>query len=308
MIFDDAIRSGQLSQSDLAVVSYIREHPHDVAHMTAQELGEAAFVSASTVVRMCKKAGFRSFVDMKVELVRELSDEESFASVDSDFPRLGDANENQITMTISSMEREAIRKTERLLARVDWEPILRALDEASSITIIAAGFSLAAAQVFAENMRRIGKHVTMPKDVWEAGGWAGACPRAEIFIFVSYSGLGTHLEAPLEVLNKRGMKSIAITSDVDCPLRRSATWHLPMALTERRHMYNRTAPFQSSTAEAYVLNTLYAQLFSRNYRKYREIIDGMLKLQGVALSLDSRGEVVLGGTNKMLNSYKRSDV
>ena len=304
MVFDDAVRSGTLSQSDLSVVAFIHAHPHEVVGMTSQELGDAAFVSASTVVRLCKKGGFRSFADMKVRLARDLADEECFRRVDSDFPELANASFEQVISTVSSMEREAIRKTERLLAGVCWEPIVEALDRAASISIFASGFSLAACEPFVQNLERIGKRVKFHSEFLVAQHWAAACPRDEFGIIVSYSGEGAHVEGPAGILAKRGIKSLSITSDADCPLRHLTTWHLPLALTERRQMYARVAPFQSTCAESYVLDVLYAMLFSRNYTQNARTIQRSLDMQGITVKLDSEGKVVLEGMPSGLGSMR----
>ena len=295
MLFDDAIRSGRLSQGDLSVVAYIKAHPHEVMDMTSQELGDAAFVSASTVVRLCKKAGFKSFADMKVRLARELADEESFRRVDPDFPELSNASFEQVVSTISSMEREAMRKTERLLAGVDWEPILKALDQAAGISIYATGFSLAACEPFVQNLERIGKRVKLHSEFLIAQHWAATCPRDEFAIIVSYSGEGAHVEGPAGIIAKRGLKSLSITASADCPLAHLTTWHLPLALTERRQMFARVAPFQSTCAESYVLDVLFALLFARNFTLNMRTIKRSLDMQGVVVKLEKDGSVTLGG-------------
>ena len=287
MLFDDVLKSGTLSQGDLAVVNYVKQHPHDVVHMSSRELGEATFVSPSTVVRLCKKAGFGSFANMKVALARELADEESYQAVDSDFPELEHASVDRVLATISSMEREAIRKTERLLAQVDWNSLLQAFEQAPSVTIYAIGSSRTACLGFAENLRRIGKRVTLASENYAlAGQWAGSCPRDELSVLVSYNGQGTHVEHPARVLARRGLKSVSVSSEADDALCRLTTWHLSVALTERRFMNARMAPFQSSVATTYVLDTLFAELFARNYAAYSHVIARALDVQGTSLKLE----------------------
>ncbi len=295
MVFDEAVRSRSLSQSDLAVVEYIRQHPHDAVKMNSRELAEATFVSSSTVVRLCKKAGFASFGDMKVTLARELADEESYQRVDADFPKLSGASAARVISTISSMEREAIRKTERLLAEVDWEPILCALDASPSISFYAIGYSRSASANCIENFQRIGKHVTHIDDIMIASHWSAVCPRDEFSIIVSYSGTGGLIEFPLRTLKKRGLKTLSITSDTDNMVRNHTTWSLPVVLTERRLMNNRVAPFQSTSATAFALDVLYATLFSRNYAKYQRVIDQSLERQGVNISMDRSGAIEMTG-------------
>lgn len=281
MIFDDAIRSGSLSQSDLAVVDYIARNPQEVVRMTARELAAAAFVSPSTVVRLCKKAGFKSFGEMKVLLAREQADEESYGRTDADFPELGNASTAQVIERVSSLHREAVRKTERLLTQVRWEPIVAALDAAEEICVCAAGYSLVGCAAFVRDMRRLGRRIMLCEEDYQMREWASACPRGELFVFVSYSGY-TWTSTSSRIVAKRGLSSIAVTQP-GSDLARNATWTIPLALTERIGANDRMSHFQSVESEMYALDTLYALWFSRDYAKHAREIVTILDRQGARI-------------------------
>lgn len=283
MIFDEAIRSGNLSQSDLAIVNYIAQHPHDVVHMTARQLAEAAYVSPSTVVRLCKKAGFSSFGDMKVLLAREMADEDSFEHLDADFPELADASAAQVIARVSSMEREAVRKTERLLAQVNWTPILDALDKAEGISIRAIAYSSDAAMPFAHDVQRMGRRVTICREQSESRQWLASCPRNEFVVFISYSGVTPDLVDESCIVKARGLDSLSICVS-GAPLAAHTTWTLPLANTERPGANDRISHFQSIGAELYALNTLYALWFARNYYVNVRSLAANLERQGLRVN------------------------
>lgn len=281
MLFDKAISSGTLSQSDLAVIDYITKQPEEVLRMSSRELAAASFVSPSTVVRLCKKIGFESFGAMKVALARELSDEDAFERLDADFPQLASSSVAQVIARVSSLEREAIRKTERLLSGADWEPIIRALDACEGISFYSMGYSTDSPWLFAHDMQRLGKRVSVLDDTSRQREWASTCPRTELGILMSYGGETRQIAEIGAILAHRGLKSIAITSNPQGTVARSATWHLPIAQTQTSGAYDRIANIQAHASQCHALNTLYSVYISKNYQKVRETITAGLERQGV---------------------------
>ncbi len=67
------IREGRhaFRQSEQKVGEYILTHPREVINLPITELAEAIGVSEATIVRMCKKIGFRGFHDLKISLASE---------------------------------------------------------------------------------------------------------------------------------------------------------------------------------------------------------------------------------------------
>ena len=57
--------------SERQVAEYILAHASEVINLPITELAEQAGVSEATVVRMCKKVGFRGFQELKIALAME---------------------------------------------------------------------------------------------------------------------------------------------------------------------------------------------------------------------------------------------
>ena len=301
MLFDRAIQSGTLSQSDLAVVDYVSRHPHETLDMTSRELADAAYVSSSTVVRLCKKAGFGSFGGMKVALAQELTNEEAYEQLDADYPQLEGASVAQVIARTSSLKRQAIKRTEQLLAGVNWTPIVDALEACNSISIHGICFSMDAASVFAHDMGRLGKRVTLCEVESHSREWAAACPRDEFSIFVSYTG--NSLADSAYVLMQRGLKSLAITAEGENPLMRLCSWHVPIALVGQRFAADRVAHYQDCAAQSYALDVLYSLYFSRAYTQHHKELSLMLHRQEMAVAHSLDGTVKLVAIGQRANSW-----
>lgn len=303
MIFDAAVKSGFLSQADLAIVEYINRNPEAVLKMTSRSLAEAAFVSPSTVVRLCQKAGFGSFGNMKVALARELSSNESVEAVNPDYPQLADASVSQVTSRISSLVRSTIRRTETILAEFNWTPIIDALAACGGITICALAFSMDAATPFARDLRRLGMRVTLCEEGSKAREWAATCPRDELFILVSYTGMTNLCINVASITQHRGLKSVAVVAEGTNTLGQMTTWRIPVALMQRRFAADRVANYQTLIAQSYALNVLYAMYFSRDYEKNRQTLKTMLDRQGIQLVQLQDGNITLAPSQEDPHSW-----
>ena len=292
MRFDTILKQGKLTQTEEAIVSYLVEHPYDAAHMSVRELAAATFVSPSAVIRVCKRLGFKSFGDLKVELARQTEQTSSFERVDADFPSLSADSPDRVAAPISSMEREGIKRTERLLSEVDWSPIIDAMEGAGGITVSAIGYSNLAAQGFIQNVRRLGYRVTECQEVSLGGPWIATCPRDEFHIIVSYSGETNDPVAYAKLLRRRGLKALSVTAEGDNTIKRLTNWNLPLALTERKYVTSRIGFFQSLAETRYALDTLYSVLFARDWEANVRQLSAGLERQGWHLTVTETGEVI----------------
>ncbi len=292
MRFDAVLRQGRLTTTEQAIVSYLVENPYDATRMSVRELAAATFVSPSAIIRACKRLGFKSFGDLKVELARQTEHASSFERVDADFPALDPDSPARIAATISSLEREGIKRTERLLGEVEWTPIVDAMEGAGGITVSAIGYSNLAAQGFIQNVRRLGYRVTECREVSLADQWIATCPRDEFHIIVSYSGETDDPVGYAKLLRRRGLRTLSITAEGDNTIKRLADWNLPLALTERKFVTSRIGFFQSLAETRYALDTLYSVLFARDWEANVRQLSAGLERQGWHLTVTETGEVV----------------
>lgn len=63
----------RFSKGQRSIADYIIKHYAESAYMTASQLGKAAKVSESTVVRFATELGYEGFPEMKVDLIKSLS-------------------------------------------------------------------------------------------------------------------------------------------------------------------------------------------------------------------------------------------
>ena len=75
MILQNLKNNNTLTSSEKAAADYILKNPDKVLKMTSRELAEQIYVSAPTIIRLCKKLGYESFTDFKMDLSKATTDE-----------------------------------------------------------------------------------------------------------------------------------------------------------------------------------------------------------------------------------------
>lgn len=284
------IDNSKLTETDRAILAFISQHPQEAQSMSAKQLAEATFTSPAAIVRFCKRAGFESLPALKLELARRNEAGSDFVG-DFDFPRLDQAGDAQAIHSIASIERSSIRETEKILSDMDLSPIIDAMEAATGFALYGMGYSQNATKTFYTNMTRLGHAVMRDFDSSRMASWAGTCAPTDMAFLVSYSGETESSVFHAEILKKRGVKTVSITTSDPNTLATQTTWNIPVAATERRFFNNRISPFASTAAIEFVFDVLYALFFKRHYTENLRKLTNSLVVQGAKPRYSAEGRV-----------------
>ncbi|HYG58664.1 MAG TPA: MurR/RpiR family transcriptional regulator, partial [Symbiobacteriaceae bacterium] len=68
--FDELLPT--LRRAEARLGTYIQAHPHDVIQLSITDLADRSGTSEATVVRLCRRLGFRGFQEFKIGLAQSL--------------------------------------------------------------------------------------------------------------------------------------------------------------------------------------------------------------------------------------------
>jgi len=71
MIHQQLADDSKFTFQEQAIVAFIREFPESILELSAKDLASASYTSAATVVRFCKKLGFKGYPDFQLKYVKE---------------------------------------------------------------------------------------------------------------------------------------------------------------------------------------------------------------------------------------------
>lgn len=262
MPFLVSAKNAKLTKTEEAIVSYIAKNAEGIPRMSLHDLATASFASPASVTRLSRKLGYASYSEMQVSIARELAENGSLVPIDADFPTLDASSTAKLASTLATLEVQSIRATQKLLARVNLNPIVNEIVRRRMLCVLGLGFSNTVIHTFKANMERLGHTVVTETDWSRARTIATSCDVQFLPILISYSGK-TDITDVARMFASRGMRTLSITSEGPNDLSAITTWNLPVARLERDFANNRVAPIASVTATEYVLNLLYLAVFSR---------------------------------------------
>lgn len=219
----DIIKEKQsgMSKGHRAVAEYILGHFDSAAYMTAQNLGAAAGVSESTVVRFASELGLDGYPNLQ-QKVQEAARHRltSVQRIKLSKSRLGD----DIPGSVLTSDMEKIRYTMEHLSRDSFARAMDAIDEAGNIYITGVRSSAALAQFLFYYLDIIYDNV---KFIRSSGGseifeQLMKVGKNDVMIAISFPRYSSNIAKAADFAASAGAKVIAITDSPSSPIAKEA--------------------------------------------------------------------------------------
>ncbi|MBR4471802.1 MAG: MurR/RpiR family transcriptional regulator [Erysipelotrichaceae bacterium] len=254
------------SDSEKEIADFILKEREKVLEMSAHDICDETYTSTSSIVRLCRKIGLDGFKEFKIKYAAELERRvDHMDDIDPDFPfekndtaldiaqKMDVLMVNNINASYDMMTKQAkeLQKAAKLITR------------ARRVLITGMGDSYLKAQVFQSNMIKIDRIVLLCNISGDQSSLADIMTPVDCAIVVSYSGNTRAVYEIVEVLRKRGVPMVAITSDPDSMIGKAASIILQMPKKEQA--WDKQATFASQAATEYFLNVLYSYIYVMDY-------------------------------------------
>lgn len=222
-VYDD------LFEAEKKIASFVMNHQNEVIEMTVSSLANASGASEATIIRFCKKCGFKGFHDLKLNLAKQMmTSNETTTSNELDPNNLKQSLQNilankvdEITQTISMMDEKVIRS------------VLDLMNKARVIQFAAVGNTIPVSLDAAYKFNQIGL-TSMATPIHETQlALTYTLGADDLIVVISNSGASKDLITLLEVGNQKNIKSVAITNHDNSPIAELATYHITTATRER---------------------------------------------------------------------------
>lgn len=153
MIIRRLTETTNLSTSDQLIVKYILDNPDCILRYNAKDLAEVCFTSSPTIIRLCKKLGFKGYPDFRYRYIEEYNtlpkaiEEITFSSTLNDILRLLPFRYEMI----------AKNSADRINTR-DFSFIVSEFRKANSIDFYATGINMGICQAACVRLTNLGYH------------------------------------------------------------------------------------------------------------------------------------------------------
>lgn len=259
-----------LSVSEKNLADYILKHRQQVLSLSVQALAKAAFVSPSTVVRLCQKLGLNGYAQFKIQLASDLQKGQDLPTlVNPDFPMAENDSFFEISRNLLDLEQQTLQMTYQSLNAAAYQKAAGLLEKADRIALFAIGDSFLDALSFQNRMMKLSKSIQFTPLPGEQSILARTLNEKDAAILISYSGLSERLESIFASLLENNVKMIVVTSNSNSPLSSEASVILDLPQTESSGF--KLSTFAARFSIQYVLNLLYLVYFNLHYEENTQL-------------------------------------
>ncbi|NBH72831.1 MurR/RpiR family transcriptional regulator [Clostridiaceae bacterium] len=246
----------QFFDAEKKIADYIMEHKKEVVEMTVAELAKASKTSDATVSRFCRRCGFKGFQSLKIDLAKEVMEEERDSlqvSNEIDRSRLAQSLQNILANKMAEMT-----STVGMLDPDNLETILRILETARTIQFVAVGNTIPVAMDGAFKFNQLG-FPSVSSSIWEAQiAYTYNLGPRDVVLVISNSGTSRRLLELVRGAHENGARILVITNNASSPLATASDYKIITATREKLL----TGEFWFSRIPAMlVIETLYLLLF-----------------------------------------------
>ncbi|WP_313073474.1 MurR/RpiR family transcriptional regulator [Lacrimispora sp.] len=276
-----------LSETEEIIAAFLVEQGIKIRKYSTRNLAEATYTSPATIVRLCKKLGFKGFDDFKEQFLKEIQYlDQQYGDVDINFPFSKNDTIMKAANKISHLYEETIHDTISLLQHDALQKVITLFKYCQTIYIFSAGTSLNQAESFREKMLKIGKHVSISNNLNYQLYEAGCLSNKDVAILISYSGETDKTLQVAEECKKKSVPIIAITSFGENSLSKFATCKL--IISTKESMFQNLGDYSTHLSIALILDILYSTYFLQDYENnYQKKLEKARVLEKLRRSTNS---------------------
>lgn len=264
MLIIEQMKSEHFSDAEQTLVDYMTENPQSLENMTTTALAQITHTNPTSLIRVAKKLGFKGWTDLKEAFLKEWHYLNSnYNSIDANLPFEKQDNLLSIANKLATLEHNTIQDT---LSLLDYQNLMQAQEKllkAKEIKIFGSHTNAMISQDFVTKMRRINRNVSIASTFHYIDYEAYHSTEDTCAIVISYTGENDVMLKCIDMLRERGSSIISLTSIGDNTI--SKLSDVTLHITTREKLYSKIANFTSNTSIIYLLNLLYAVVFTHDY-------------------------------------------
>lgn len=265
-IFSKLNKLTSLTENEKILVRYMKNNSETFVKMSAVEISEAAFVSTSTIYRLCQKLNLSGLSELKVQVsmcINEYLKEDN--SIDYNYPFKQNETRNQVVLKMKELYEQTLVSSLNLIDTEQLRLISNVLRKACHIDFYTSAGNIYFAQNFKFQMQEIGTFINVPIEEYHQLLTASTSDTNHVAIIVSFEGRGFIMEKLARTLKSNETPIILISSTNENPLTNYANYHLYLSSNENH--FNKISSFSTRLSLLYILDCIYTSYFKFDYDK-----------------------------------------
>jgi len=251
----------KLRDSEKKIIEFIEQNQDEIIHLSITEVAERSETSESSVVRLCKRLGYKGFQDLKINLAKEvIAPEKQIHEV----IEKGD----DVVMIKKKVFQSNIQALYDSIEVCDDGQLKKAVDAIANARLIefyGTGGSGAVALDAHHKLLKLGiKSFTYSDPVLQAMS-ASVLTKLDVVIAISHTGSNTDVLDALKIAKEAGATIICITNSSKSPITKISDIVLQTASKETLF---RTDAISSRIAQLTIIDILVASVATQQYELY----------------------------------------
>lgn len=264
------------------VADAILENSEEVVHLSITELAHQADVSDATVVKFCKRLGYKGFQEFKILLAQDVVMKRApiYGAVEPD------DDVETIREKIFEANITALQDTRRVLSKKALQATVQALGNAGEIHFYGIGASGIVAVDAEQKFSRIGLRANAFVDPHMQITRAALLKPGDVAVGISYSGETQEIVEALQAARAAGAITISITNYSNSAVAGVADHVLLIASQEN---ILRSGAISSRIAQLSTIDTLFIAVALVDFDKSKHSIDKTKKALSQRKLANTRG-------------------
>jgi DNA-binding MurR/RpiR family transcriptional regulator len=269
-IIDQIHERSAFTPTEREIATFLEENSKEATNLSLDELSERIFVSKSTVIRFCKKLGFKGHKELCVELAKELStylmDDRR---IDASFPyKLGD-DKKMLADKVYALNYGALVQTYQDLDLDQLYRMAKTMHEKKAIRVYSFDDNVNVVQAFTDAMREIGANINLcPFSSMSIQQAASQTPDS-VALFVTYHTREASAIQSAKILSGRKVPLFVITGPFKGMLSTYAQEKVSASIYEGEP---KSVSISSRNAICLILDILYSYYYSFDIEKHERSI------------------------------------
>lgn len=248
----------KFTNSEIKIFNYVNNNLEKLLYKSLTEVANLCNVGESTVLRFCRKLGFKGYQDFKLALARDLALIQR-KDDSAEISYIGKVKQNMI---------QAIENTFSLIDNEQLQQAINYVKNSDNVVIYGVSSSGIAGLDMQNRLMRIGKYINVINDSHNQMIHSNSLTSGSTIIAISLTGSTKDIVDAVDNGKQRGAKIIAITNYTESPLTNYADTVL---LTSAKENPLDSGSLVSKISQLFVIDLLCTGITLENYEKAQNI-------------------------------------
>lgn len=247
-----------LTATEKKAADYILTNYQKILNCNISELAECANVSDATIVRFCKKMGYRGYQDFKINAAKDM-----LSKIQHLNPQLSEGdNTETICQKIFHSEINVLNRTQVMLDIGDLELAADKILKAGKVVFMGTGGSLLVGRDIQHKFLKVGVQIYVYEDIDMQLMSASLLKGSDVAFFISHSGTNKNVVDCMKTAKRSGAFIISLVTKGKTPVSKMADVTL---YTDSEENIFKSESISARIAQLSVLDVIVSMIALKKY-------------------------------------------